>query len=172
VDDALGTDALALAVKAEVKDLLVRVLSTRLFIRNPAQQQVRCASCIPRVRMVPHGLPLVRLFLSAICRQLGSLGLAHSLRAFVWLPWFCIRFGCSFGSRYDFLKFGNTLCVEGGAFVADFADYALSDELMTLAGFFFFISKARRSEAQSRQRSWLQESMSMSSGSFLHLVQG
>lgn len=42
----------------------------------------------------------------------------------------------------------------------------------TLAVFFFFISKARRSEAQSKQRSWLQASIRISSGNFLHFVQG
>ena len=38
VDDALGADALALAVEAEVKDLLVRVLPAALLIRYSAQQ--------------------------------------------------------------------------------------------------------------------------------------
>lgn len=41
----------------------------------------------------------------------------------------------------------------------------------TLAGFFFLSSKARRSAAQSRQRSWLHANISISSGSLWHLMQ-
>jgi hypothetical protein len=121
------------------------------------------------VPVLPCRLPVVLRLLI----ELRTAGAFHSFDAIVRLA----RLGVSLGGGVlgggdEFFEFADAFGVEGGAFVADFADDALGGGRRTLAGFFFFISKARRSAAQSRQRSWLQASIRMSSGSFLHLVQG
>lgn len=79
--------------------------------------------------------------------------------------------GWELGGGDESFEFADTFGVEGRALVAELADNALREGWVTLAFFFFFISKARRSAAQLRQRSWLQASMRMSSGRALHLVQ-
>ena len=169
MDDALGADAFALAVEAEVEDVLVGMFSALLFARHSCHQ-LTVGLCRWLVRVVPDRLPLVALLLVYLAAWAHLL---HPLHPIVG----CSRFGVALGrgglgGGNELLQFSDAFGVEGGAFVADLADDALSGRGDTLAGFFFFISKARRSEAQSRQRSWLHASIRMSSGSFLHLVQG
>ena len=150
MDDALGADAFALAVETEVKDVLIGVLSALLFARNPRHQlAVRLRRRL--VRVVPDRLPLIALLLVYLAAWAYLL---HPLHPIIGCPGFGVALGCGgLGGGNELLQFGDAFGVKSGAFVADLADDALGGGGDTLAGFFFFISKARRSEAQSRQRS-------------------
>lgn len=124
------------------------------------------------IRIVPHWLPIVRFLLQSIlCNYLRFRD--HSFRPVIGCPWLSIRSrDRRLADRDESLQFRNAFGIKSSLFVANLAGDALYLSFLTLAFFFFFISKESRSEAQSRQRSWLQASMRISSGSFLHLVQG
>jgi len=154
MDDALGTNALALAIEAEVEDLLLVVLPADLIARNAShQRRVHPATPAP-VRIFSHRLPLVALALAWLVRghhlRLGN----SSFGPIVGRSRLCIG-SCdgSLGDRDELLEFRNAFRIERSAFIAYFADDALDGDGSTLAFFFFFISKANLSEAQSRQRS-------------------
>ena len=127
MDDALRADTLALAVEAEVQDLLIGVLAAGFLAGNAAQEQgVVVGCCHSGMGVVAHGLPLVGLLLGAVGRQLAPLRLSNSLCTFVGLPRFCVGLGGGLGSGYEFFELSDAFGVEGGAFVADFADDTLS----------------------------------------------
>ena len=73
-------------------------------------------------------------------------------------------------SRNHLLQFAYTLSVQWSPLIAKFTNDALRNNRNTVAGFFFFISNARRSAAQFKHKSWLQANIKMSSGRELHLV--
>jgi hypothetical protein len=164
VDDALGADALALAVEAKVEDVLVRMLSTLLSRRYPRCHSRRTVmiALSARIVVVTCWWPFVNLGVGPIVLRhpcsypFEAIVLVHFLGFNVTLG----RGG--FGGDDELLQFSDALGVQRRAFVADLADDALPDIRVTLAVFFFFSSKERRSAAQSRQRSWLQASMRMS----------
>lgn len=173
MDDALGANAFTLAIEAEVEDFLLVVLAADLIAWNAGHQGWVCTTASTSISIFPHWLPLIGLALAGLIGGhylwLGNCSFGSIIRC----SGLCIG-SCdgSLGHGDELLQFRNAFRIKCSSFIAYFADDALNEDVSTFAFFFFFISNANLSEAQSRQRSWLHANINMSSGSFLHFVQG
>jgi hypothetical protein len=166
VNDALRADALALAVEAEIEDVFIRMLAA-LLSGGDSSDHSRGGIIIDLGRPVvvlSDWLSLIGLISGfIILHNLGS----HSLESLVAVPLVRIDEGLNgslLGRHNEFFKFTNALRVKRGSLITNLADNALGRWGNTFAVFFFLSSKFKRSAAQSRQRSWLQANMRMSSG--------
>lgn len=139
VDDAFGADALALAVEAEIEDILIRVLPALLARRDAGHHARRGVIIQLRggVVVLAGRRALVHLARFLLLHHLRC----HALEAVV-----AVGLGVGegldrglLGGHDELLELADALGVERGAFVADLADDALSVGWGTLAVFFFFI---------------------------------
>lgn len=139
VDDAFRADALALAVEAEIEDILIRMLPA-LLARRDAGHHARGGVIIQLrggvVVLAGRGA-LVHLARFLLLDHLRC----HALEAVV-----AVGLGVGegldrglLGGHDELLELADALGVERGAFVADLADDALGVGRGTLAVFFFFI---------------------------------